>query len=126
MAVPFVPAGVTKLKYADDVADAAKATTNDVMKNRVKLRKGTKETIKEVAPKTKERLFIDPNTNLPIEKGQEVFGHKKGKEWGKYKNEASNQNKTRKEVIEDQNDPDIYQIEDKKSNASHKYEEKWK
>ena len=26
MAVPFVPAGVTKLKYADDVVDAAKAT----------------------------------------------------------------------------------------------------
>jgi len=58
MAVPFVPAGVTKLKYADDVVDAAKATTNNVMKNRVKLRKGTKEAIKEVAPKTNEGLFL--------------------------------------------------------------------
>ena len=125
-AAPFIPAGVTKLKYADDAVDAAKTTTNDVMKNRVKLRKSTKETIKEVAPKTEEGLFIDPNTNLPIEKGQEVFGHKTGQEWGKYKKETSNQNKTRKEVIEDQNNPDIYQIEDKKSNASHKYEEKWK
>ncbi|MBE6288049.1 MAG: type IV secretion protein Rhs [Mediterranea massiliensis] len=70
-------------------------------------------------------MVFDPNTNLPIEKGQEVFGHKTGKEWGKYKKETSNQNKTRKEVIEDQNNPNIYQIEDKKSNASHKYEEKW-
>ena len=82
-----VPAGVTKLKYADDVADAAKATTNDVMKNRVKLRKGTKETIKEVAPKTREGLFIDPNTNLPIEKGQEVFGH--GISWTIKKRESN-------------------------------------
>ena len=63
---------------------------------------------------------------MPIEKGREVFGHKKGQEWSKYKNDPVNKNKTRKEVIEEQNNPNIYQIEDKKSNASHKYEEKWK
>jgi RHS repeat-associated protein len=101
---------------ADDVADA--------MKSRVKLQKGTKEAVKDAAPKTKDGRFIDPNTGKPIEKGQEVIGHKTGQEWSKYKKDPANQGKTRKEVIKDQNDPKKYQIEDKKSNASHKYEEK--
>ncbi|MFC3813326.1 GH-E family nuclease [Lacihabitans lacunae] len=98
----------------------------DAMKNRVKLQKGTKEAIKEAGRKTKDGRFIDPNTQKPIEKGQEVYGHKTGQEWSKYKKDPANQEKTRKEVIKDQNDPNIYQIEDKKTNASHKYEEKIK
>ena len=92
--------------------------------NRVKLQKGTKEQIKDAAPKTKDGRYIDPNTGKPIEKGQEVFGHRKGKEWHRYKKDPANQSKTRKEVIKDQNDPKKYQIEDRKSNASHKYEQK--
>ena len=132
VALPVVPggigAGIKAVRATDDVADVVTTAnkSNNVMKNRVKLRKGTKEAVKDLAPKTGEGLFVDPNTNLPIEKGQEVFGHKKGQEWSKYKNDPVNKNKTRKEVIEDQNNPKIYQIEDKKSNASHKYEEKWK
>jgi hypothetical protein len=96
----------------------------DAMKNRVKLQKETKEAIQEAGRKTKDGRFIDPNTQKPIEKGQEVYGHKTGQEWSKYKKDPANQGKTRKEVIKDQNDPKKYQIEDKKSNASHKYEEK--
>ena len=132
VALPVVPggvgAGIKAVRATDDVVDVVTTAnkSNNVMKNRVKLRKGTKEAVKDLAPKTGEGLFVDPNTNLPIEKGQEVFGHKKGQEWSKYKNDPVNKNKTRKEVIEDQNNPEIYQIEDKKSNASHKYEEKWK
>ena len=132
VALPVVPggvgAGIKAIRATDDVVDVITTANkaDNVMKNRVKLRKGTKEAIKDLAPKTEEGLFIDPNTNLPIEKGQEVFGHKKGQEWSKYKNDPGNKNKTRKEVIEEQNNPNIYQIEDKKSNASHKYEEKWK
>lgn len=80
----------------------------------------------DAAPKTWDGSFIDPNTGKPIEKGQEVYGHKTGEEWSKYKKDPANQDKTRKEVIKDQNDPIKYQIEDKKSNASHKYEEKKK
>lgn len=98
--------------------------TSDAMKNRVKLQKATKEAIQDAAPKTKDGKFIDPNTGKPIEKGQEVNGHKTGQEWSKYKKDPANQGKTRKEVIKDQNDPNKYQIEDKKSNESHKYEEK--
>jgi len=55
-----------------------------------------------------------------------VYGHKKGQEWSKYKKDPANQSKTRKGVIKDQNNPNKYQIEDKRSNASHKYEEKSK
>ncbi|MBQ8500835.1 MAG: hypothetical protein IJ494_00800, partial [Bacteroides sp.] len=134
-AVPFVPAGTTKvLRAADKVADVVKTTdkvgdtkkATSATKYRVKLRKDTKEAIKENAEKTADGHYIDPNTRRPIEPGQEVFGHKTGHEWGKYKSDIRNQNKTRKEVIEDQNDPNIYHIEDKLSNASHKYEENWK
>jgi hypothetical protein len=115
-----------KAKKVEKTAEKVKTIdkVEDVMKNRVKLRKGTKEAIKDAAPKTKDGRFIDPNTFKPIEKGEEVFGHKTGQEWSKYKKDPANKNKTRKEVIEDQNDPNKYQIEDRKSNASHKFEEK--
>ena len=133
MAIPGLPAGTSKfVKVVDKGVDAAKVadgakivdTANDATKNRVKLRKTTKDAIKNDAIKTEDGRFIDPNTNTPIEPGQEVFGHKSGQEWSKYKKDPKNQNKTRKEVIEDQNNPNIYQIEDRISNASHKYEEK--
>ncbi|GEM_PF-1626095 len=97
---------------------------NSALKNRVKLRKETKEAIQNAAPKTKDGQYIDPNTGKPIEKGQEVYGHKTGHEWSKYQKDPANQGKTRQEVINDQNNPQIYQIEDRKSNASHKFEEK--
>ena len=77
-------------------------------------RQSTREGVKNNSPKTSRGQFIDPNTGKPIEEGQEVLGHKRGQEWSKYKRDPANQNKTRKEVIEDQNNPDIYQIEDKK------------
>lgn len=137
VALPIVPGGagaaikgiravdktVDAVSSANKINDVSKAVNNS-MKHRVKLRVGTKQAIKDAAIKTEDGLFIDPNTLQPIEKGQEVFGHKKGHEWKQYKNNPDNQKKTRQEVIEDQNNPNIYQIEDRKSNASHKYEEK--
>ena len=121
--------GVAAFDLATGLGDEAKwvaktVGVSDVLKNRVKLRKGTKETIINNAPKTNDGQFIDPNIELPIDSGQEVFGHKTGNEWKKYKNDPKNQGKARKEVIEEQNNPDVYQVEDRKSNASHKYEEK--
>ena len=138
VALPLVPGGagaaikgaravdkaVDAVSSANKVNDVSKAV-NNTMKHRVKLRVGTKQAIKDAAIKTENGLFIDPNTLQAIEKRQEVFGHKKGHEWKQYKNNPDNQKKTRQEVIEDQNNPNIYQIEDRKSNASHKYEEKY-
>ncbi|HAR38437.1 MAG TPA: hypothetical protein DCS09_07650 [Porphyromonadaceae bacterium] len=134
MLIPYVPAGTSKVikggaagvKALDKVNDTGKAVdkAGDVMKNRVKLKKNTKEAVQNSAKKTPDGQYIDPNTGKPIEKGQEVYGHKTGQEWSKYKKGPENQGKTRQEVIKDQNNPDIYQMEDKKSNASHKYEQK--
>ena len=117
-AVDVAKAGEKALDVVKDVEKGA-----DAMKNRVKLQKGTKEAVQDASLK-KDGKFIDPNTGKPIEKGQEVYGHKTGQEWSKYKKDPVNAGKSRKEVIKDQNDPNKYQIEDKKSNASHKYEQK--
>jgi hypothetical protein len=117
-AVDVAKAGEKALDVIKDVEKGA-----DAMKNRVKLQKGTKEAVQDASLK-KDGKFIDPNTGKPIEKGQEVYGHKTGQEWSKYKKDPANAGKSRKEVIKDQNEPKTYQLEDKKSNASHKYEEK--
>jgi len=121
--IPAVSGGAVK-KFFKGGGDKVIEKIPDALKNRVKLRKETKEAIKKAAPKTKDGRYIDPNTRKPIKKGEEVYGHKTGEEWSKYKKDPANKNKTRKEVIEDQNDPKKYQIEDRKSNASHKFEEK--
>ena len=125
-AIQVIPGGVGAIRAgakaaakADDVIDAA---SKNVFKNRVKLRKETKEKIRKNAARDVDGRYIDPNTGMSIEPGQEVFGHKSGQEWRKYKSSPENQNKTRQAVIEEQNNPDIYQIEDRISNASHKYE----
>jgi len=81
------------------------------------------EQIKGNAPKTKDGKFIDPNTRKPID-GPYDIGHKKGKEWRRRKKMHEEKGSTRKEVIEAENHPNLYQIEDRKSNRSHKYEKK--
>jgi len=130
-AIQVIPGGVGAIRAgakaaakADDVIDAARGVdaSKNVFKNRVKLRKETKEKIRKNAARDVDGRYIDPNTGMSIEPGQEVFGHKSGQEWRKYKSSPENQNKTRQAVIEEQNNPDIYQIEDRISNASHKYE----
>ena len=97
--------------------------TVDPTKNRVKLRKGVKEQIKADAPKTKSGDYIDPNTGQTIPKeGPFDYGHKPGHEWRTRKQMHRERGSTRKEVIEMENDPSLYQIEDPSSNRSHKYE----
>jgi len=90
---------------------------------RVKLRKGIVEQIKSSAPKTKEGNFIDPNTNKPIVKDYDI-GHKTGSEWRTRKEMHEERGSTRKEVIETENNPELYQIEDRSNNRSHKFEKK--
>lgn len=52
------------------------------------------------------------------------IGHKPGYEWRINKQEYERKKYTRKQVIEAENNPDIYQLEDLSSNRSHKYEKK--
>jgi hypothetical protein len=104
-------------KKTDDAIDATR--------NRVKLRKSTKEQILDDAPKTNDRDFIDPNTGETVPKdGPYDIGHKKGQEWSRRKKMHQEKGSTRKEVIEAENDPNLYQVEDPSSNRSRKYEKK--
>jgi RHS repeat-associated protein len=91
--------------------------------DRVKLRVATKEAIKGAAPKTASGDFIDPNTGKVIPKeGPFNYGHKPGFEWWRTQERAQAEGWTREEIIEYENDPTHYQIEDPLSNQSHAYE----
>ena len=107
---------------SDAIVDGVKAT--DAVKNRVKLRKSTRTTVIEQAPKNADGDFIDPNTGMIVPKeGPFDIGHKRGGEsWKKRKQEHLDRGCTRKEVIEAENDPDLYQVEDPKSNRSLRYD----
>lgn len=123
--------GLGMFSYIGDIAKVGKIpkhvkTINkaiDATKNRVKLRKNTVKQIKENAPKTKDGRYIDPNTLQPID-GPYDIGHKYGQEWRTRKKMHQEKGSTRKEVLDTENNPNLYQIEDRKSNRSHKYEKK--
>lgn len=67
--------------------------------------------------------FIDPNTGMVVSKdGPFDIGHKQGESWKKRKQKHIEKGSTRQEVIEAENNPDLYQIEDPKSNRSRKYD----
>ena len=72
-AVPFLPGGVGAVRAgakaavkADDVVDAARGAdaSKNVFKNRVKLRKETKEKIRKNAARDVDGRYIDPNTGI--------------------------------------------------------------
>ncbi|MBF7074999.1 hypothetical protein ISG33_16480 [Glaciecola sp. MH2013] len=98
--------------------------TDGAVKNRVKIRKGTLKKIKDKQPRDSDGNMIDPNTKKPLKPGQVDIGHKPGNEWKKRKKMHKKKANTREEVIEEENDPDLYQLEDRSTNRSHKYEEK--
>ncbi len=52
------------------------------------------------------------------------IGHKPGHEWKNYQQDVKNKDKTRQQVIEDQNVADNFFYEDPSSNRSHKFEKK--
>jgi len=60
----------------------------------------------------------------PLIPGQIDLGHKYGEEWWRRKEKHIKKQSTRKEVIEAENDPDIYQYKDRSTNRSHRNEKK--
>jgi hypothetical protein len=98
-------------------------TVADPAATRVGLRVGTKQAIQDAVPKTAEGDFIDPNTGQVIPKeGPFDYGHQPGFEWWRTQQMAREQGWTREQVIEYENDPSHYQIEDPSANRSHLYE----
>ena len=87
------------------------------------LRKGTKEAIENSALKDADGNPLDPNTFRPIEQGNGQFGHKYGHEWTKFSRDPANQGLTRQQVLDAQNNPRIYELENAQSNQGHAYEQ---
>lgn len=114
--------GITKLVKA-------KAKAKDVAKvyaptaRRVRIRKETYEKINAMQPLNEDGKMIDPNTKDVLPDKVDI-GHKPGYEWRLRKKEFEQKKFTREQVIEAENDPNIYQLEDPSSNRSHKYEKK--
>ncbi|GAA4174173.1 GH-E family nuclease [Gryllotalpicola koreensis] len=96
---------------------------SDPAATRVKLRNSTKLAIQGNAPKTASGDYIDPNTGEPVPKeGPFDYGHVPGYEWWRTQQIARGSGWSRRDVIEYENNPDHYQIENPSSNRSHIYE----
>lgn len=134
-------------KATDKAVSAGKAGRNVYapVRRRVKLRAGTKRAVIRDADRTREGDFIcpgsdktipaqrkngelvrvnpdtgkpDPNGMTVPEKGSFDFAHQEGAEWWRYKQQAEANQYSRRQVIEDQNNPQIYQIQDRSYNRS--------
>jgi len=104
--------------------DCPTAGGNDPAARRVDLREPTKQAIQDAAPKTADGDYIDPNTGQVIpQDGPFDYGHTPGNEWWRTQEMARSEGWSREEVIEFENNPDHYQIEDPSSNRSHFFEE---
>jgi len=85
-------------------------------------RQGMRAIVKEVAPKTPEGKFIDPNTGEVIA-DKYHFGHRYGYEHRRLLVEAGAKQMTQKEFNDWVNGhPEWFQIEDPLSNMSHQFE----
>lgn len=104
------------------------------LEDRVKLRVGTKNAVFArtgvtevngklhwVGPDGKailgDKKVWDPTRKTYVY-GDFDFSHAKGHKWSDYQDDPSNWDKTREQVIEDQNNPDLYVIESSKANRS--------
>lgn len=107
---------------------AGEGDAYDVAGRRVKLRKGTKEEIDAAQRRDglvdKDGNLLDPNTLEPIPKnGPFDYGHRPGFEWWRTRIRAREEGWTRQELIEYENDPSHYRIENRGSNRSHQFEQ---
>lgn len=116
----------TNPQTASNVEDQAKVNNGvaDPTKNRVKLRKETLKKVEQNQPKDDNGQMIDPNTKKPLQAGKVDVGHKPGEEWRKRKKMHKEKGSSRKEVIDEENNPDLYQFEDRSSNRSNAHEQK--
>jgi RHS repeat-associated protein len=115
--------GVFASRSAAAVVEEEVGAVVDPAASRVTLREGTRAEIQANAPQTASGDFIDPNTGQVIPKdGPFDYGHRPGYEWWRTQQMAREGGWTREQVIEYENDPSHYQIEDPSANQSHRYE----
>ncbi|PKN24330.1 MAG: hypothetical protein CVU65_12050 [Deltaproteobacteria bacterium HGW-Deltaproteobacteria-22] len=124
---PFVEqkeSSTLKICQKKNNTKAAKAAEGaDPVKRRVTLRKGTHQQIEANQPRNAAGDMIDPKTQQPLKPGEIDVGHKPGQEWRKRQQMHRERGSTRPEVRDAENDPNLYQLEDRSSNRSHKYEQ---
>jgi RHS repeat-associated protein len=105
------------------VADSPAEAENDPAAIRVTKRVGTKQAIQAAAPRTADGDFIDPNTGKVVPAGGPFdYGHLPEYQWAKTQQIAREQGWTRQQVLDYENDPSHYVIEDPSSNRSHAFE----
>ncbi|SOD56024.1 RHS repeat-associated core domain-containing protein [Pseudoxanthomonas wuyuanensis] len=102
---------------------AIKAVVFKATHRRVTLRKDTRQQIEAKQPRNSEGQMVDPNTGQPLKPGEIDVGHKPGQEWRKRKADHEASGSSRSEVIRAENNPDIYQLEDRSSNRSRRFED---
>jgi RHS repeat-associated protein len=125
-AASLVALGPSDLKVAgrvlgitDKGKDAKRAT-----ERRVRLRESTREQIEANQPRNSRGELIDPNTREPLKSDEIDVGHKTGQEWRRRREMHREAGSTRREVIQAENDPDLYQLEDRSSNRGHRFEQR--
>lgn len=123
-------ADLTAEAAADTAANAAAtageegtADSVDVAATRPSLRVGTKQAIKDAAHKDENGDFFDPNTgDIQPKEGPFDYGHTYGEEWWRTQQMAREEGWSREQLIEYENQPERFQIENPTANRSHLYE----
>jgi RHS repeat-associated protein len=90
--------------------------------SRVKPRKSTIEKVKENQPKNDKGQMLDPNTGQVLDPEKTDLGHVPGNEWRTRKEMHKSQGNSRKQILDSENNPDLYQFEDRSNNRSHRHE----
>ena len=88
----------------------------------MKIRNGTRQEIEAKQPRNKAGKMVAPNTKAPLKPGEIDVGHETGNEWRHRKKMHDESGSTRKEVLDAENDPDLYHLDDRSSNRSHRFE----
>ncbi len=105
-------------------APKAKAAPKEPWEARVKLRKQTKKAIEANQPRNADGQMVSPNTGKPLKPGEVDVGHKPKQEWRVRKEMHKQQKSTRNQVIEAENNPDLYHLEPRGENRGHQFENK--
>jgi len=87
------------------------------------IRKSVREEVENRAQKNENGQFLDANTGRPIE-GQYDLGHKAGHEFHREAASAEEQGMGQEQFNDLMNNPDLYQVEDYRSNRGHAFEQK--
>jgi len=68
--------------------------------------------------------MVDPHSGKPLKPGEIDIGHKPGQEWRTRQQMHRERGSTREEILDAENDPSLYHLEDLSSNRSHRHEQK--